>query len=275
MWEDIHCFLPPESPETAPPFAVEMCGISYCDGSYAIARESSPVCVIEYIVQGTGMVTLEGVSENASAGDVYILPPGSRHAYRSDAAHPWIKIFLNAWGEAIPALLGAYGLTGRAVYHRCPVEALFRQLFDLTSRPTDPAMPAQCALKFHEILIAVAATQAPHREPPGEAERLKALIDSHPERAFTIRELAACIYRSEDYVIKLFKRRFGQTPHAYATSRKIRLACSLLAQTRLTVTEIAARLGYDDPQYFSHVFRRLAGKSPSVYRQEASQPYTR
>ena len=225
MKEDIHCFLPPE---TAVPFAVEMCGISYCDGSYAIAREHSPVCVAEYIVKGTGVVTLEGVTETASAGDMYILPPGSRHAYHSDSRLPWTKIFINAWGPLVSALLDAYGLTGRAVIHACPVESLFRD----------------------------------------DADRLKALLDGHPERTFSIRELAAHIYRSEDYVIKLFKRRFGQTPHAYHLDRKICLARTLLAQSRLSVTAIAARLGYDDPQYFSHVFRRLTGESPSAYRKK-------
>ncbi len=265
MKEDIHCFLPPE---TAVPFAVEMCGISYCDGSYAIAREHSPVCVAEYIVKGTGVVTLEGVTETASAGDMYILPPGSRHAYHSDSRLPWTKIFINAWGPLVSALLDAYGLTGRAVIHACPVESLFRELFVLTANPADPAVPARCALKFHEILAAAAAAQAGHSAPPDDADRLKALLDGHPERTFSIRELAAHIYRSEDYVIKLFKRRFGQTPHAYHLDRKICLARTLLAQSRLSVTAIAARLGYDDPQYFSHVFRRLTGESPSAYRKK-------
>lgn len=267
MREDIHCFLPPEA---AVPFAVEMCGISYCDGSYAIARERSSICVVEYIVKGTGAVTLDGITETASAGDVYILPPGSRHAYHSDGEDPWTKIFLNAWGPLIPPLLEAYGLNGHSVIHRCPAEKPLRELFDLTASTPAPAVHTQSALKFHEILTIAAASLAGRPGSDNEADKLKALLDGQLERNFSTRELAAHIYRSEDYVIKLFKRRFGQTPHAYSLNRKICMAQTLLTQSRLPIAAVAARLGYDDAQYFSHVFRRLTGVSPSAYRKGAS-----
>ena len=47
---------------------------------------------------------------------------------------------------------------------------------------------------------------------------------------------------------------------------KIQAACQLLDSTDDSVKAIAARLGYDDPLYFSRVFRRTQGISPSAYR---------
>ena len=126
--EDIHYFLP-SSPL---PFVVEMCGISYCDGTYRQERVNSPICVLEYVAEGTGTVIVEGVAHTASAGDVYLLPMGSSHRYFSDGEHPWTKLFINAWGPVIPPLLTAYGLDGQVVFPSCPLEGLFRDLFALS-----------------------------------------------------------------------------------------------------------------------------------------------
>lgn len=269
--EDIHYFLP-SSPL---PFVVEMCGISYCDGTYRQERVNSPICVLEYVAEGTGTVIVEGVAHTASAGDVYLLPMGSSHRYFSDGEHPWTKLFINAWGPVIPPLLTAYGLDGQVVFPSCPLEGLFRDLFALSGgagpgRPAagdgDGAVRPEISRNPHGP---VRLSQGP-AAPPDEAARLKNLIDSRLNQTVTIRELAEEIYRSEDYTIKLFKRHFGRTPHAYAAERKAALAVKLLTETRLPVAQIAAGLGYEDPQYFSHAFRRQTGLSPSACRKNAA-----
>ena len=213
----------------------------------------------------------------ASAGDVYLLPMGSSHRYFSDGEHPWTKLFINAWGPVIPPLLTAYGLDGQVVFPSCPLEGLFRDLFALSGGAGPGGLPQEtvmerCALKFHEILMGLSACLKGRAAPPDEAARLKNLIDSRLNQTVTIRELAEEIYRSEDYTIKLFKRHFGRTPHAYAAERKAALAVKLLTETRLPVAQIAASLGYEDPQYFSHAFRRQTGLSPSACRKNAAAP---
>ena len=52
---------------------------------------------------------------------------------------------------------------------------------------------------------------------------------------------------------------------------KVSHACYLLDITEDTVAEIAARLGHDDPYYFSRLFKRVMGVSPQRYRQERGQ----
>ena len=189
--EDIHYFLP-SSPL---PFVVEMCGISYCDGTYRQERVNSPICVLEYVAEGTGTVIVEGVAHTASAGDVYLLPMGSSHRYFSDGEHPWTKLFINAWGPVIPPLLTAYGLDGQVVFPSCPLEGLFRDLFALSGGAGPGGLPQEtvmerCALKFHEILMGLSACLKGRAAPPDEAARLKNLIDSRLNQTVTIREPA-------------------------------------------------------------------------------------
>ena len=61
-------------------------------------------------------------------------------------------------------------------------------------------------------------------------------------------------------------RHTGMLPKQYIEELKIRLAAALLLDSRLTVTEIAARFGYLDPYHFSRRFKQRVGVSPEKYR---------
>lgn len=264
MREEIHYF-PSLFNQTA--FATEICGISYCDGTYFKKRVNSPICVMEYIVKGTGTVIVEGVQYTPNAGDVYILSPGSNHSYYSDKKNPWVKIFINASGVLIPELLAAYSLKDRILFQQTCVERLFRELFELSgSSLTANRKNEQCTLKFHEILMALAAHENRSLQPSEEAAQLKGLIDSRIDYNYSIAELAAEIYRSEDHVIKLFRRCFGQTPYAYSLALKVQTASRLLTETRLPVSVIAEMVGYHDSKYFCNVFKRYFQCPPTVFR---------
>lgn len=266
MKEDLCFFLPPAE---SIPFYAELAGISYCDGTYFQQRRDSPICVLEYVVEGTGTLIINGQKLSASAGDVYILPLGSNHTYYSDEKHPWTKIFLNAGGELAPFLLRAYHLDTQFVFPQCPVEPLFRELLNIANGPAlQEARNARMALQLHKIVQGI--YQHAKRYPQGdEAALLKNLIDNRSSHVFTITELAEKIQRSEDYVIKLFKKRYGVTPHVYSTDRKMEAARKQLADTRRPVGEIAQSLGYDNPEYFSNLFKKHQGVSPRTYRNKA------
>jgi AraC family transcriptional regulator of arabinose operon len=257
-------------PETALPFAVEMAGISYCDGSYRIDRPHSPITVMEYVIRGQGTLQTRGRTFTAKGGDVYILHRGDSHLYYADPRDPWIKLFFNVSGPLPEQLLEAYHLDGETLLPGCPVEGLFRDFFRL-ARLEEPADAfRQCALKFHEIAAAVSAARREDR-PPEEALRLKRLLDSRISSGITVGELAQAIYHSPDYTIKLFKASFGTTPYAYLMEQRMFAAQNLLRSTSLPVKEIALRTGFEDPHYFSNLFKKRCGLSPARYRCDSSK----
>ena len=65
---------------------------------------------------------------------------------------------------------------------------------------------------------------------------------------------------------RLFKEWAGISPNEYRTRMRISTAKSMLRQSNLGIGEIAARIGYADPYYFSRCFRRSVGVSPQQYR---------
>lgn len=84
MREDIVSF----PPNNSLPFHVSMCGISYCDGTYRIARPNSTINNIEYVISGTGTVVVNGKTFYPCAGDVFFLKAGENHLYYSDSEQP-------------------------------------------------------------------------------------------------------------------------------------------------------------------------------------------
>lgn len=265
MYEEIKAFLPPDREG---PLVLEMSGISYCDGSYRIVRNrKSRTCVMEYVVKGRGTVTVEGRSYTAHTGNVYIVPPETDHNYYSSADDPWIKIFFNVRGPLPKALLKAYGLWGRVVFPAQELMPLFLQFYRIAQGgQLHDEVIAPCTLKLHEIVGRLAVLTAAGDAVSSEAYCLKNRLDSRLDGEVTTEELAAAIHRSKDYVTKLFRREFGETPHAYFLRRKMEMAQGLLTDTHLSVAQVAAAVGYDDPHYFSNTFKKHAGVSPAQFR---------
>jgi|SRR5215469_8433471 len=79
-------------------------------------------------------------------------------------------------------------------------------------------------------------------------------------------ELAASANLSISHFFVLFKQRTSYTPLYYFTRLRILRACQLLESTELRVKEVAAALGYEDPFYFSRVFKSFSTVAPNQYR---------
>ena len=73
---------------------------------------------------------------------------------------------------------------------------------------------------------------------------------------------------SRYHFIREYKRQTGQTPMQAFQRIKVSHACYLLDISDDTLARIAARLGYDDPYYFSRLFKKVMGVSPGHYRRE-------
>ena len=84
----------------------------------------------------------------------------------------------------------------------------------------------------------------------------------------TTRDAAALAHLSEYYFCHLFKERVGLSFVSYLNSARVQKAASLLRNTRMSITEIAAQVGYGDVNYFSRLFKREIGVSPRQYREE-------
>jgi transcriptional regulator GlxA family with amidase domain len=97
-------------------------------------------------------------------------------------------------------------------------------------------------------------------------EQTIAYMTQHLNKPLPVARLAALANISPSHFFALFKRRTGCAPIDYFIRLRMHHARRLLDQTSLNVKEIAAALGYDDPFYFSRVFKSVNHVAPTEYR---------
>jgi AraC-like DNA-binding protein len=88
----------------------------------------------------------------------------------------------------------------------------------------------------------------------------------HLDEPLQVATLAAQANISASHFFALFKRQTGCAPIDCFIRLRMQHACRLLDETMLSVKEIAATLGYDDPFYFSRIFKSVNQVAPSEYR---------
>jgi len=93
-----------------------------------------------------------------------------------------------------------------------------------------------------------------------------AYMTRNVNRPLQVSTLASLVNISPSHYFALFKRHTGRAPMDYFTRLRMEKARCLLETTASSVKEVAAALGYDDPFYFSRVFKSVNELAPSNYR---------
>lgn len=92
------------------------------------------------------------------------------------------------------------------------------------------------------------------------------LMHARMDEELPLEELAAAAYLSPFHFSRLFKKLTGASPHAYLATLRAERARRLLAETDLTITEVAARVGYSSSSHFTKAFRQATGLTPRAFR---------
>lgn len=270
MYENITRF---PTTQRKSPFRIQMCGVSYCDGTYLIRRPHASIYCMEYVLAGEGTVQIDDTTFTAKAGDIYILPARRKHKYYSDAKNPWIKIWFNIRGELVDQLFTCYNLEN--IYHvtGLPIYPLFREFIDsANAAPNVYAAQDACALVFLKIVQALAAYV--HLAQPKTktlAEQLKEKIDGMTDFTTDFDALVADLYCTKSHIIRLFKKEYSITPYNYLLHKKLSHAKMLLENSAMPIRDIALVLGFRDSHYFSNFFKKEVGVSPLQYRKGQKQ----
>lgn len=246
-------------------FTVALAGITYPDPTYKVYRESSEVCVAEYVSDGSGTVIYNGNEYQIKKGDAYILTSGKNHKYYSDNNNPWTKKWFNISGELCESLLSVYGIENKVVFHNASIGEIFDEFFDFCTKNTEvDKIDEFGAVIFHRIVQSLAANAKDNTG--SAAEEIKRYIDGNIYERLTAASVARNAGFSVSQLGRIFKSEYGETVYSYILEQKIRTAENLLKNTGLTVKEVSDLLKFTDEHYFCNIFKKKRGVTPSRYR---------
>lgn len=214
-----------------------------------------------------------GIAVHAPA--ILSITPGTEHGYAPDAAG-WSESWLLVTGSGVQPYtrLGLFDRTRLGLFDRTrPVlplrglPALGADFAELRAAlgAADPIAPFAASALCHRILVAVAAAIRPADPTAAAARTTAAFVEfasldiSMDERA---RRLGLGITELRDAV----RTATGSTPIELLVQSRIRMAQQLLVDTELPISRIAELVGYADAAYFSRLFARRSGVSPSRHR---------
>ncbi|MBQ7119327.1 MAG: helix-turn-helix transcriptional regulator [Oscillospiraceae bacterium] len=96
--------------------------------------------------------------------------------------------------------------------------------------------------------------------------RVKTILEKNIYRRITVDEICRELNYSRAYLAKIFKNSTGETILAHLLSLKIKAAKRLIREDSLNFTQISDKLAFDNPHYFSRVFKRITNFTPSQYK---------
>jgi AraC-like DNA-binding protein len=255
----------------------------------SIPLHRHPCVALHGCLQGPlTMLTADGPQLLETPGTFYLIGPDVPHGWRCDGPHTAANLsvlidhrHLGAWPAAsgVPECIRelARRVIGLHRFHAASdpvVKFAFWEVVDhlMTERPRKPAATTGLLLtlvgRLLECLDADADAPATQTD---AAEQIRRLLMARIEDRLSIEEVARAVRLSPTRAKQVFRAAYGCGIMAYFNQLKIWQAKRLLSASSLTVDQVSRKLRFSSPSYFSRVFQRCTGESPSDYRQQRGQ----
>lgn len=146
--------------------------------------------------------------------------------------------------------------------------AIQNNAVDYLLKPINPEELKRLLDRLEAKLLARERQVVPRKDSDAAsiAERVRVYLQENYDRPADFAAIADSMAVSASYLSRIFHEQTGISPSKYLTDYRMRQARKLLMDTRLTVREIAVRVGYPDPYHFSRNFKNTVGVSPAQYR---------
>jgi AraC-like DNA-binding protein len=243
------------------------------------------------ILSGKGTLDIKVEAVPFSAGDLLFIPPFTPHSFtsREKIEHVAVHFDLAAQFPPFAANLSrrppykvrlAQGLALPQLFKTQPSDSIRSWLLGLVTlfAQGDPLGRLRAEVLLLNVLTALLQTASRKTGKSKEdssinhtlyarVERAVDYIESHFAEPITPTDLAHAAGMSVSHFNRLFHRWAAQSPGQFVLNRRVQEARRLLGDVNLSVKEVAARCGFEDPYYFSKVFRRIDGLPPSHFRE--------
>lgn len=239
------------------------------------ARDTSVTCfgpgrrdvyLIHYVISGRGVFNENPVG----AGQGFIITPGMLEEYHADEDEPWEFVWIISDDKRLDELL--------PYCNADPVTNIFDYDFVSVIRASADMLVTNRNARLHPVEMLDIFLGIFKNHVSGSALREKRsnadvyidaavdYVDNNIFRQISVTELSGFLGVSQPYLYKIFREKLGRSPKQYITLRKLMRAQELLRETELTVTQIAASVGFGDVLCFSKFFAHQTALSPQNYR---------
>lgn len=228
---------------------------------------------VVYIRSGRGWY--EGpdkIRHDISAGDLFVLFPGIRHAYSPDIETGWHEYWVGFAGRHASRLYENGLISAQKPIHHIglnqDIMADFEQII-LLCRSQPPGFQVLLGALVLQLLAHIHVCDIQAKTTHGDSEYVesaRSIMMMHVEDGIEVEDIADELGMSYTRLLKLFRDYTGMTPYQYFLQLRIHQAKEMLHDPSLSVKEISSQLNFDNQYYFSRLFKKKTGMSPSKWR---------
>ncbi|MBQ8199991.1 MAG: AraC family transcriptional regulator [Lachnospiraceae bacterium] len=227
-----------------------------------------------YIASGKAHFHFDGKEQIVTAGHMVLYRPKEPQKYEYYGEDQTEVYWVHFTGGNVTNILRSYGITDNKKVFYCGSGLDYKNLFrsminELQMCKENYAEMLEMYLRQIFIMLKRYFTDSLKTDNTHVIEEIdKATIyfNEHYSEEISIEEYAQNNHFSVSWFIRNFKHCTGSTPMQYILSKRIYNAEILLHDSTYNVTEIAEIVGYENPLYFSRIFKKVKGLSPSEYR---------
>ena len=255
-------------------------GRSVCTPAWDKPADAIDACFkIYFVAGGSAELATRAGRLPLRAGRIYLIDGHRLLAQRCPRRMDvfWVhfapeSLFLHRVLSALPPVTDATAESAPQADEWRALRRLFEDSLTGTNRPVqDAPLAALCRVQglFLHLIGHVLERHRPAVERgawggTGRFQRVVEAMDARFRDNPPLADLAATAGMAPAYFHRRFRAVFGLTPHDYMLRRRMDLARHLLGDPALRIAEVAAAVGYENPFYFSRVYRRHFGAAPSA-----------
>ncbi|HET9571553.1 MAG TPA: AraC family transcriptional regulator [Bacteroidales bacterium] len=233
--------------------------------------------VLIYCIDGEGWFEINGKRDLVKPHQFFILPKGISHKYGSSRTRPWTIYWMHFDGEK--AAFFAEGFdhptdifpnSNSRIQERIQ---LFEEIFNTLSKNLSMNNIYYSITSLFHFLGSMKFL-GEYRDSVVLISKKKDVIDDlihylheNIEHKLTLISLAEQVGLSTSHLSLLFHKKTSYSPLQYLNHLRIQKACQLLDFTDMKINQISLKIGFEDALYFSRIFKKNIGLSPSEYRE--------
>ncbi len=249
------------------------CGFEDCSPGFSEPLHERDHYLIHCVTKGSGTVTVNDITYFVKKGEVFVIRPHAPVSYASSAEDTWSFAWIGFQGTDSEFYLEEAGIQKDTIVKKANENVFFaavRNCIDYFG--CDSATPSQA--RFTSFLlealdaIKTSRTNGARMEPSGQVQRALEFIEYNYMRGITAGDVALQLSIDRTHFFRIFKAKTGISPEQYIMKYRVEKASGLLREDRHSVTEIASLVGVSDVYYFSKLFKKNMGQSPTEYKKQ-------